>query len=218
MSMSKLSWVTLVLICCVHTTFAQPTTEFFTKPYRQGNGISVRMGLNYSMPTVTAYYINSSIPTSILWGVRPKAGFYLGASYYSDLLTNRLSLRIDATGQMKSTANIDLTGNLVLRSRYFYIGLRPMVGLQLTKQLTVYSGVEANLLTTSQNSFGGAVPLNVGASLRCSYRIRSLGIEIGYYRGFTRYDRLNDFIGIGGAFQHDFYNQTLETGLIYYLK
>ena len=198
--------------------FAQGTSDFYSKPYRQGNGFSIRGGLNYSMPTVTAYSTNNSLSSTIFWGVRPRTGFYIGGSYYTDLLINRISLRIDATLQLKRTGNIDLAGRRVLTSQYYYAGIRPLLGLQLTKRLVVYTGAEANLLIISKGSWDDVAPLDIGATIRFSYQLGPYGVEIGYYRGFTKYDGVSLVNLPGGPTMNDFYNQTFEAGVIYRLK
>lgn len=196
---------------------AQERPDFYRKPVKQGNGFMLRAGLTYTIPTVTTYYVNSSIPTSILWGVRPKTGFYVGGSYYTDLATNRLSLRFDGTLQQKSTKTVNPYNSYSATMSYYYAGFAPLIGLQLAGPLTIYTGPEVNLMIINKNAWGKVTPLDIGPTVKCVYSFQKIKAEISYSRGFVQYDHL-DINLPGGPAKHDFYNQTLQAGLIYLLN
>ena len=209
----------LVLTYCwigIHwATYTQGNTDFYQKKYQSKNELGLRAGVNYSLSTVTNYYVNSSILITSLGGVRPKTGFYIGSTYSRDLATERILFRLDATLQMKGSNSVDLNGKSVYNARYYYLGLSPQIGLHITPKLTLTTGLETNLLVAKQMAWGSGSPLEIGTVLRATYALGPFKAEVGYVRAFNRYDQLVGPPQPGGPSRFDFYNQNWQVGLIY---
>lgn len=196
-------------------SYAQENTDFYQKKYQSKNELGLRAGVNYSLSTVTNYYGNNSTPTTVLWGVRPKAGFYVGSTYSRDLATDRILFRFDATLQTRGAGSIDLSGKSVINARYYYLGLSPQIGLHITPKLTLTTGLETNLLVAKQMAWGSGSPFELGTVLRATYAFGPFKAELGYVRAFNRYDQLVGSALYGGPFIFDFYNQNWQVGLLY---
>ncbi|WP_461127336.1 hypothetical protein [Spirosoma aerophilum] len=197
--------------------YAQQITDFYQKPNQSSKSIGYRAGVNYSIPTVTAAVVSNSLTTSYLAGVNPQLGFFLGGFYLKELLPDRLTFRVDATLQMKGTEAM-YNGKPVKKSRYYSLGLTPMVGIHLTNKLIAYTGIEANWQAGRQNAWGKGHPFEVGTTLRFTYPIKEVKVEIGYFKGFTRFDTFEAYNFAGGPAINAFYNQNLQVGILFNLR
>ncbi|MVM33531.1 hypothetical protein GO755_26070 [Spirosoma sp. HMF4905] len=214
--MKKLYYLLTLCVCIPSAMQAQSKTDFYRLSHQQRSGFGFRMGLNYSLATVSDFYVNSSTPITSLGGVRPKSSYYLGGFYYKELIPNQLTYRLEANLQQKGVGSVDPVGKPVINARYYYLGVTPLIGLQLFNKLTIYTGPELNVLVAKTNSWGKGYPLEIGLTARLSYTVGKIGIEASYFRGFTRYDQLKDSSPFGGPFEFDFYNQNAQLGLIYH--
>lgn len=194
--------------------FAQGGSVFYRQSYQGDSGIGFKGGVNYSFPTVTAAVVSSSLATSFLGGVQPRYGYYIGGFMYKDLAPDQLTFRLDATLQMKGIGS-GYQGKTVLRARYYYVGLSPLIGVHLHKNLTVYMGMEANVLLAKQNPWGKTYPFEIGTTLHVAYTLGAFSVEAGYFRGFTKLDRFELYNQPGGPAINDFYNQNIQLGLLY---
>lgn len=211
----------LVVVICVAVSlpwigFSQGVSDFYRQSYPSRSSIGFRAGVNYSFPAVTAAVVRAPLATSFLGGIEPRYGYYVGGFLTKNITSTPLTFRLDATLQMKAVGSSYL-GNIVRRSRYVYMGLSPQLGVNLTNKLTVYSGLEANLLVDRQNSWGPAYPLEIGTALRFAYTFGAFRVEAGYFRGFNKFDRFELYGFPGGPGINDFYNQNLQVGLLYNL-
>lgn len=220
MFIEKIMKVFLVTLSLYGETYAQTETEFYSKnqPARRG-GIGFRVGTNYSSPTVTTAVDKRTNTTTSLAGVTPRFGYYISGFTYKDLVPNQVLFRLDATMQMKGVG-AEYNGTPTVKASYYYLGLSPQIGLQLTNQFTVYVGAEANTLISKVNPWGKTYPFEFGGVLRFAYQVGNYGLEAGYFKGFTRYDSFEtiNLPGPKGLSSNDFYNQTLQVGLFYKLS
>lgn len=205
----------LLVLFTPWASFAQGVKGYYQPEYPTQSGIGFRAGTNYSFSTVTSAVVSNSAITSYLGGVTPRFGYYVGGFLYKDLAPARLTFRLDATLQMKGIGG-SYMGKIVRKGRYYYAGLSPQIGVRLTDKLTVYSGVEANLLLAKQNSWGATYPFEIGSNLRVVHTFGTFRVEVGYFRGFNKVDRLELQTQLpGGSAINDFYNQNLQIGLLY---
>lgn len=197
-------------------TYAQKGTEFYQEPSRVSSGIGFRVGINYSVPAVTAAVmpVSGSLTTSYLEGVESKFGYYIGGYVYKYILPNQLAFRLDATMQMKAL-RAAFNSRTVANASYYYLGLTPLIGLHLTNRLIVYTGPEINLQVANQTPWGKGAPLEIGTTVRFTYTINKLAAEMSYFRGFTKTDRFEIYNLPGGPGINDIYNQNVQIGLIY---
>lgn len=209
--------ITLFVLLALYTPwacFAQGVSDFYRQSYPSKSGIGFRSGLNYSFPNLTAAVVQSPNATSFLGGVVPRYGYYIGGFLYKDLSPTQLTFRLDATLQMKGVGGIYMN-KIVHRARYYYAGISPMIGVNLTNKLTIYTGVEANLLIANQNPWGKTYPFELGTSLRLTYNFGLFRTEIGYSRGFNKFDRFELNNLPGGPVRNDFFNQNIQVGVLY---
>ena len=197
---------------------AQEKLKFYIKQHQSSTGIGFRGGINYSISTVTSDEVNPQSILSFLGGVRPQTGYYIGGFYYKDLSPNQLTFRMEATLQRKGVNSVSQNGVLIKKANYYFLGFIPILGLHLLDRFVVYTGPELNILLTKHDAWGNSYPVEIGALVRFQYTIRRMGIEGSYFRGFTRYDRLEGGYILGGPSVHDFYNQNFQVGITYNLR
>ncbi|GAB3028900.1 hypothetical protein [Spirosoma pulveris] len=196
--------------------YAQTEAEFYQQSSRVNSGIGFRVGINYSVPAVTAAVVptSNSLSTSYLEGVESKFGYYIGGYLYKNIARDQLILRLDATMQMKAL-RAAYNNKTVANPTYYYLGVTPLIGLHLTNRLIVYTGPEINLQVARQTVWGKGAPLEVGTALRLTYKISRFALEVGYFRGFTKIDRFEIYNLPGGPGINDIYNQNVQIGLTY---
>lgn len=219
MFIEKVIKVLLVILSLYGEAYAQEA-EFYSKNQTaRRSGIGFRVGTNYSSPTVTTAVDKRTNTTTTLAGVIPRFGYYISGFTYKDLIPNQVLFRLDATLQMKGVG-AEYNGIPTVKASYYYFGLSPQVGLQLTNQFTVYVGAEANTLISKANPWGKTYPLEFGGSIRFTYQIGHYGLEAGYFKGFTKYDSFvtSNLPGSAGSSNNDFYNQNIQLGLFYKLS
>lgn len=213
-----LRFISLFVLLTFYTPwvcFAQGVSDFYRQSYPSKSGIGFRSGLNYSFPNITAAVVQSPNATSYLGGITPRYGYYIGGFFYKNLAPTQLIFRVDATLQMKGVGSRYL-GKLVRKSRYYYAGLSPLIGVNLTNRLMAYTGIEANLLIARQNQWNDkSYPIELGTTIRFTYNFGSFKAEIGYSRGFNKFDRFELYNLPGGPSINDFYNQNIQVGVIY---
>lgn len=186
--------------------FAQGTTDFYDNQKPRLNGIVFRTGVNYS---ITRY---STTPNVQLGNLEPRAGLYIGSFYYKDLAVNGLVFRADAIFQARQLGGVDKRGLSVRESKYYYVGISPLLGLRLATHLTAFVGPELNVQIGRNDTFGRGQPIEVGAITRVVYAFRKIGVECSYFRGFSPYEQFTLF---GDKF--DFYNQNWQIGITHTL-
>lgn len=199
----------ILVILTPWTAIAQGVTDFYQLKPGTGRNSGLRAGINYSIPVVTPKV--GPRPFQLV-GVIPSYGFYIGESYYRYLLPDQLLFRLDATFQQKN-AGAGVNGKLMNNANYYYIGITPLIGLHLTDNLLVYTGFDANLLIGKYRPWGKGYPFEVGTSFRINYLVGRFGLEVNYFRGFTRFDRF-ELPAVPGEY-NDFYNQSIQVGLLY---
>lgn len=202
-------------------TYAQGITDFYRKPNLSISkiGIGFRGGINYSIPTIVASEVGNPLPVPYMAGLVPRFGYYLGGHIYKELPSNQLILRIDITLQMKEVGASD-KGRIFIKTKYYSLGVTPLVGLHITKKLTVFTGVEASIQLARDNPypFTSGYLLEIGTTLRFNYSLGRFGAEIGYFRGFTPIDQSYAFRLPGSSATNNFYNQNLQAGLVFRLN
>lgn len=215
-----LQLLNIFFISCIPcAVFAQGIQEFYQTTKPSSHGIGLRIGTNYSYPTVTAAVDRRTNTTTTLIGVTPRFGYYVSGFTYKDIIPNQLSFRLDATLQMKGVG-AEYNGRATVKANYYYFGLSPQIGLRLANHFTVYVGAEANTLISKMNPWGKTYPLEFGGLIRFAYQIGNYGLEASYFKGFTKYDSfiVSNLPGPAGSSNNDFYNQNIQLGIFYKLS
>jgi|GEM_PF-2769375 len=205
----------LLLFVCSVITFtsfglkAQGVKDFYTIQPESPNHFAIRAGANYSITTVSATLTPF---TTHLMGVTPKTGFYVGGTYFKNIVSDKLSFRLDATFQNKGVAST-YNGQLARTSSYYYLGVTPSLGLAIAKNVTMYAGVEVNQQIRSLNPWGEGSPVEFGTSIRANYALGRWRAEVSYFKGLTKYNQLD--LTTLGATKFYFFNQNVQAGLLY---
>jgi hypothetical protein len=178
---------------------------------QSANRFSIQAGYLYSTSTFTQ-------TTTFAIGLPnfdPKPGFYAGLTYehqLSTLLTSGLELTYQQKGYISRIPYV----NPASINTYRYLGITPMLGIRLIKNLRILLGPEVNLLVNKSTRGLETQPLTdanrrleVGLVGRASYQFNRVGLTAGYFKGLTAY------------YKPDFYyltNQNWQLGLFYQLN
>jgi hypothetical protein len=175
------------------------------------NRFSIQTGYLYSTSTLT--------PTTTyaigLPDFDPKPGFYVGLTYehqLSTLLTTELEFTYQQKGYIIRVPYV----NSESINTYRYLGITPMLGIRLIKNLRFLLGPQVNLLVNKSTRGLETKPLTdancrleVGLMGRVSYQFSRVGLTAGYFKGLKAY------------YKPDFYyltNQNWQLGLFYQLN
>ncbi|QIP15356.1 hypothetical protein G8759_23375 [Spirosoma aureum] len=188
----------------------QGVTDFYQNHSESERRYGFRAGVNYSYPIASA---EPRLIAISLAGLLPRYGFYIGGFYTRPIIKDQLSLRIDATFQQKGLKSRYINGQINLIAGYYYLGINPQIGLHLTRNITLLTGIEFNPLIRTQNAWADTDPLEVGLTFRLNYMFGRVGAEISYFKGFTRFAQA--VTQIAGAGPFDLYNQSAQVGLVY---
>jgi hypothetical protein len=145
----------------------------------------------------------------------PKPGFYVGLTYehqLSTLLTTELEFTYQQKGYIIRVPYV----NSESINTYRYLGITPMLGIRLIKNLRFLLGPQVNLLVNKSTRGLETQPLTdancrleVGLVGRVSYQFNRVGLTAGYFKGLKAY------------YKPDFYhltNQNWQLGLFYQLN
>ncbi|GAB4036176.1 hypothetical protein [Spirosoma gilvum] len=213
--------LTLFFLLTPWTVYAQADSAFYRPFVRDYStiGIGFRGGVNYSISTIVATEVGSPSPIPFIAGIVPQYGYYLGGSIYKNFSTKLFSLRLDATLQIKGFGS-EYNGQIIVKAKYYYLGLAPLVGFHLTPKLSVFTGPEANLQLLRKDTypFTSGYPLEIGTILRLSYAFGQFRAEAGYFRAFTPMDQSTAFRFPGSSAKNNFYNQNIQFGLLFDLR
>lgn len=160
--------------------------------------------------------LTSSPEGSDLRGVAPLNGYY-GGVFYQHNLPNRITYRVELNYQQKGNEAQDQNGNVSYQRKFQYVGLTPLIGVTPISGLSLLVGPEVNFYFGIK-AFDRNAPLaEFGISGRVAYRYKWIGIEVGYFKGISKYNSvtIQNNPAIGGDTRFDFKNQTWQVGLIF---
>lgn len=186
---------------------AQKTVDYYTLTQSPRASVGVRVGGMYCFTRT----VSVSTPPIAFIGYTDKVTGYIGGFYTRDILPNQIALRTDLGLQAKGA------GAAYKSVTYYYLSAAVALGVHLMPKLSLYLGPEINLLTLKQNSWGKGAPVEFGATSRLVYQFGAVGLELGYFRSLSPYDRSDiNATSLGsGPFSNDFYNQNVQLGCTY---
>jgi hypothetical protein len=138
--------------------------------------------------------------------VTPKPGFYVGLTYQHQLST-RLTGALELTYQHKGY--VGRSPSFTSTNPYAYLGLTPMLGIKVVRNLRLSAGPQGNVLVNRTASGNERKKVEFGLLGRVSYQLNRVGLSAGYFRGLTAYEK-TDF--------HYLTNQNWQLGLFYQLN
>jgi len=156
--------------------------------------------------------LTSSNTSYGLGGVAPRNSFYGGVFYHQNI-SRWLAYRTELNYQQKGIENQDYDGNVLFQQKFHYIGLTPLIGFTPISGLGFFVGPEANVHFGRSMWSNNAASIEIGVSGRVSYRYKSIGVEVGYFKGLNEYTSV-DF----GDNRFGFKNRTWQAGLLFVPK
>lgn len=174
------------------------------------NRFSIQAGYLYSTSALTR-------TSTVLIGLSnfdPKPGFYAGLTYehqVSTWLTSQVEFRYQQKGYVSRLPFVDQAW----ANTYRYLGIAPMIGVKLVKNLRLLIGPQVNVLVNksvsgleTQSQTDANRRFELGLMGRASYQFNRVGLTAGYFNGLTAYSKTDVYY---------LTNQNWQAGLLYQL-
>ena len=173
--------ITWLLLFSSHLVFSQtlPRIGYFSI-----RGGYQRVTTDIAISTIGGVYKSQ--------GIASRSTFY-GGTFYQQSLNRWLVYRLELNYQQKGLEYRDQNDKVSFQQRLHYVGLTPLIGISPLTNLSVFIGPEANQLV--KNSYPSPTneikSIELGLTARVSYTYKWIGLEAGYFKGFTEYLNLN---------------------------